>query len=75
MRPMFLDFPQQEGLFNIETQFMFGDNILVTPKLEEPEVAAEGGETNVNVTAYLPDAANWFNYNTKLAATSSTMEM
>jgi alpha-glucosidase (family GH31 glycosyl hydrolase) len=33
MRPMFLDFPQDETLFGTASQFMFGDSILVSPKL------------------------------------------
>lgn len=36
MRPMFLEFPSEEYLFNTATQFMFGDNILVSPKLVQP---------------------------------------
>jgi len=50
---------------------MFGDNILVTPKLNEPAI----GQTTVDVVAILPDEANWFNYNTKLAASQSIMAM
>jgi alpha-glucosidase (family GH31 glycosyl hydrolase) len=30
---MFLDFPEDEAMFSLATQFMFGDNILVAPKL------------------------------------------
>lgn len=71
MRPMFLDFPKQESLFNVENQFMFGDSILVTPKLNEPA----SDQTTVDVVAILPNEVNWFNYNTKLAASESIMDM
>ena len=50
---------------------MFGDSILVTPKLKEPA----NGSTTVNVVAILPDGVNWFDYNTKLTATKSSMSM
>jgi len=37
MRPMFLDFPQEEDLFKLGSQFMWGDSFLVSPKLESPK--------------------------------------
>ena len=61
MRPMFLDFPQDETLFSIGSQFMFGDNILVAPKLNDFEQIA-----------YLPQESEWYNYNTKLFWTESS---
>ena len=36
MRPMFMDFPEEENMFGIASQFMFGDSILVSPKLIAP---------------------------------------
>ena len=35
MRPMFLEFPQDQGLQAIETEFMFGHDLLVAPKVDE----------------------------------------
>jgi len=52
---MFLDFPQNEAMFHLDSQFMFGDNILVAPKLN-----------NFKQVAYLPYEAEWYNLNTKL---------
>jgi alpha-glucosidase (family GH31 glycosyl hydrolase) len=34
MRPMWQEFPQDENTFAMETQFMFGDALLVAPKLD-----------------------------------------
>jgi alpha-D-xyloside xylohydrolase len=52
---MFLDFPEDEAMFSLATQFMFGDNILVAPKLGTD-----------NQVIQLPYSANWYNFNTKL---------
>lgn len=63
MRPMFLDYPADESMFNLASQFMFGDNILVAPKLD----------TNLRIqTAYLPSECSWYNYNTKMIETESS---
>jgi alpha-glucosidase len=35
MRPMFLEFPAQEDLQLVETEFMFGRDLLVAPKVDE----------------------------------------
>ncbi|KAI1075550.1 glycosyl hydrolases family 31-domain-containing protein [Whalleya microplaca] len=35
MRPLFYDFPEQEALWAVEDQYMFGPKYLVTPVLEE----------------------------------------
>jgi len=37
---MFIDYPKDEDLFRIGSQFMFGDNILVAPKLSDGEQIA-----------------------------------
>lgn len=33
MRPMLLEFPEEENLLRIESQFMFGSSLLFAPKL------------------------------------------
>jgi len=38
MRPMFLQFPDQPALENTETEFMFGPDLLVAPKVDEKVV-------------------------------------
>jgi alpha-glucosidase len=35
MRPMFLEFPAEENLQLVETEFMFGNDLLVAPKADE----------------------------------------
>jgi alpha-glucosidase len=35
MRPMFLEFPAEDSLQLVETEFMFGPNLLVAPKVDE----------------------------------------
>jgi alpha-glucosidase (family GH31 glycosyl hydrolase) len=52
---MFVDFPTDESMFHVESQFMFGDNILVAPKLN-----------SYKQVAYLPYQSEWYNFNTKL---------
>lgn len=37
MRPMWLEYPNDSNMNSVLTQFMFGDSIIVAPKLEEPE--------------------------------------
>lgn len=51
-RPMILEFPNDENVLDMYSQFMFGDNILVAPVLYE-------GEREKLV--YLPKG-NWFDY-------------
>lgn len=35
MRPLFLDFPEQEDLQTIDKEFMFGPDLLIAPRVEE----------------------------------------
>lgn len=50
MRPMFYDFPEDEKVYEIGDQYMFGPDILVTPVTEK-------GKRNRKV--YLPKGAKW----------------
>jgi alpha-D-xyloside xylohydrolase len=50
MRPLFFDFPDDEGCVQIDDQFLFGSDILVAPILH-------AGERRRNV--YLPSGATW----------------
>ena len=52
MRPLFVDFPEDEASWLIEDQFMFGPDILVAPILA-------AGETSRSV--YLPAGSSWTN--------------
>ena len=37
VRAMWFEFPKEENLIGLDPQFMFGENLLVCPKLVEPE--------------------------------------
>jgi alpha-glucosidase len=52
LRPLFLEFPQDEHAAAIDDEFLFGEDLLVAPVLHE-------GATQRDV--YLP-AGNWYNY-------------
>jgi alpha 1,3-glucosidase len=52
MRPMFMEFPDDEATWTMEDQFMVGDAILVRP------VTTEGA---VNVDIYFPQEQPWYN--------------
>ncbi|KAG4090737.1 glycosyl hydrolases family 31-domain-containing protein [Neocallimastix lanati (nom. inval.)] len=54
-RPMFMNFPEDEKSFNIQDQFMVGDDLLVKPVITE-------GQTEI--TVYLPKVYKWYNYKT-----------
>ena len=53
MRPMWLEFPQNAEMFNVTSQFMFGDAFLFAPKL--------GLDQEIDV--YLPQEAIWYEFN------------
>jgi alpha-D-xyloside xylohydrolase len=50
MRPLFIDFPEDEGVAMIDDQFMLGPDLMIAPVLEEGEVKRE---------VYLPVGTDW----------------
>lgn len=50
MRPLFLDFPRDEGCLTVEDQFMFGPDLLVAPVLHQGQHSRE---------VYLPAGTAW----------------
>lgn len=36
MRAMWFEFPKEEAMIGLDTQFMFGEHLLVCPKLQVP---------------------------------------
>jgi len=74
MRPMFVDFPQEAQNFSIATQFMWGDNILVSPKLQSPVSNYYNYEASAEIWAVatvLPKSASWYNLITNKLETES----
>lgn len=57
VRPLFYEFPLDSTTYNIEFEYMFGDDILVAPVVEE-------GIIDMNV--YLPKGVRWYNYFTDI---------
>ena len=66
IRPMWMEFPQDEMTFDLNHQFMFGHDILVSPKIGNPcvENAIAGATTDVSV--YLPPSSQWYDIHSKL---------
>ncbi|KAA0195144.1 hypothetical protein HAZT_HAZT008012 [Hyalella azteca] len=54
-RPLFLQFPQDAATYSIETQFLWGDAIMIVPALEEDVTTVE---------AYLPCGSIWYDWYT-----------
>jgi alpha-D-xyloside xylohydrolase len=50
MRPLFFDFPEDEGCATVKDQFMFGPDLLVAPVLHEGARSRE---------VYLPAETTW----------------
>ena len=59
MRPMWLEFPNESDFYDMETQFMLGDSLLVAPKIEAPTDDQEAEQVQ-EVTFTLPEGAVWY---------------
>ncbi|ORX61571.1 hypothetical protein DM01DRAFT_1332171 [Hesseltinella vesiculosa] len=55
MRPMFMEFPQEEQIFAMEDQFMVGDSILVKPITTEQTTSTD---------VYFPGEQPWYDLET-----------
>ncbi len=53
VRPLFYEFPDDSIAYNIVNEYMFGENMLVVPVIEQ-------GQEMLRV--YLPKNVNWYNY-------------
>jgi len=60
MRPMWMEYPTDTNTFSLGNQFMWGDSILVAPKLGTPKKLSAAMNGIYNVTVYLPPADNWY---------------
>lgn len=65
IRPLWMEFQDDTATFDIGTQFMFGSNMMVAPKLGLPEQMGPALNGLYNLTVYLPPAADWYFYDSK----------
>jgi alpha-glucosidase (family GH31 glycosyl hydrolase) len=66
MRPMFIEYPQDEVFFDMATQFMFCDSILSSPKITPYEYDATLKSYGTKVVTTLPLKDSLYNFETKL---------
>lgn len=64
VRPVWFDFADQKDFVTIESQFMFGDSIMVSPKITTPTEVLEKLHLQ-EVTYMLPSGVQWWNYYSK----------
>jgi alpha-D-xyloside xylohydrolase len=55
MRPMFYDYPEEKACYQLDDQYMFGDDILFAPIVNQGQIER---------LVYLPNG-NWINVNDK----------
>lgn len=55
VRPLFYEFPKDTNTYNIEFEYMFGDDMLVVPIVER-------GQKEIDI--YLPSGEKWYNFYT-----------
>ena len=68
VRPVWFEFSEQPKFYKVESQFMFGDAMLVAPKLATPSKALEKMHLQ-EVTFTLPEGIKWYNYYNKKVET------
>ncbi|HET8824197.1 MAG TPA: DUF5110 domain-containing protein, partial [Terriglobales bacterium] len=64
-RPMFLEYPTEDALQTTETEFMFGDDLLVAPKVDE-----KVGPYDVTFPT-----GNWYDFWTGKRVTGTTLSL
>lgn len=65
IRPLWYEFPTDTNTFGISTQFMWGDSILVAPKLGAPAALSIAMNGIYNLSVYLPPSVDWYYYYNK----------
>ena len=71
MRPMFIHYPDISALWGHSEEFMFGDSMLVVPKLKAPTSDLEK-QKKQEVTYMLPSGDLWYNYYSKQTEETKT---
>jgi alpha 1,3-glucosidase len=64
LRPLFMQYPDQEATYSRQDEFMVGSDLLVRPVTKK-------GETEVSV--FLPEGDRWYDYDTGLEHTGSSV--
>ncbi|NDV84054.1 TIM-barrel domain-containing protein [Bacteroides sp. 51] len=68
MRALFMDFPKDKTVYNIDNEFMFGRSLLVAPVTDSLYVARSNGEAIVDFgqvrqqRVYLPEGSHWIDF-------------
>lgn len=77
MRPMWMEFPTDTNVFTMGSQFMFGEHMLVKPKLGTPIPFSTVMNGIYNIDVYLPPSADWYFKDTKqfIQGSSSTIQV
>jgi alpha-glucosidase (family GH31 glycosyl hydrolase) len=65
---MWFEFPKDESLIGLDTQFMFGEHLLVCPKLIKPE---NDDDKIWAVNCTMPKSSNWYNWYDKISTVGS----
>jgi len=65
MRAMWFEFPDDDKVYDIATQFMWGDSFLVAPKIIEPNTVLSSMHKQ-EVKFYLPEGPRWYYYYDKM---------
>ena len=71
MRPMFVHYPDISALWGHSEEFMFGDSMLVVPKLKAPTSELES-QKKQEVSYMLPSGDLWYNYYSKQTEETKT---
>jgi len=67
VRTMWFEFPDDDQFYNVDSQFMLGDSMLVAPKIKTPTSILESLHRQ-EVTYTLPANNKWYNYYSKQEA-------
>lgn len=53
VRPLFFAFPQDSNTYSIDSQFLVGDSLLISPQLQQGKVAGQQLTVTPSLTDYL----------------------
>lgn len=65
MRPLWYEFRVDANTFAINNQFMWGDNIMVAPKVNAPTYASGVYKQNIYLPIDVDGATTWYFYPTR----------